>query len=263
MHTLLAAALAFVVVLVQVEVACARCAPDAVEVGPTCVDRYEASIWRIPAGAVSLLTRVRKGKATLDDLLAAGATQIGAASTAPWCLDELYSTGFPPDGNWTEPLYGLSVAGVLPSTCVTWFQAEQACALAGKRLVTNQEWQRAVAGTPDPDGDDGVADCNRASVLAPVLTGSRTACQSKWGAFDMVGNVSEITGDWDERADGGCSTVFGSDTMCIGGGGNGDAAAPFRGGYWGEGTANTGPFNLNLSITLTNRFGHIGFRCAR
>jgi len=49
---------------------------------------------------------------------------------------------------------------VLPSGCITWFQANQACLLSGKRLLTNREWQGAAASTPDPGTDNGTTDCN-------------------------------------------------------------------------------------------------------
>ena len=32
-----------------------KCPADAVRVGPTCVDRYEASVWQIPATATALV----------------------------------------------------------------------------------------------------------------------------------------------------------------------------------------------------------------
>jgi len=87
----------------------------------------------------------------------AGAEQLGC-TLAPFVMKPFPAT-FPNTGNWkaeedSKPpspgVFAASVAGVLPSTCLSWFQAEQACALSGKRLATNQEWQRAVAGTPDP-----------------------------------------------------------------------------------------------------------------
>src|SRR5262249_15936363 len=117
--------------------ASALCPPDAVQVGPTCVDKYEESIWQIPAANILLIRKVQRGPAALGDVTAAGATQLGCivgAGQTP------YPASFPVNGNWTAPVYAVSVPGVLPSTCVSWFQAEQACALSGKRLVTNQEW---------------------------------------------------------------------------------------------------------------------------
>jgi hypothetical protein len=44
----------------------------------------------------------------------------------------------------------------------------------------------AVAGTPDPGEDNGTTDCNTASAFSAVATGSRAACVSAQGMFDMV-----------------------------------------------------------------------------
>jgi hypothetical protein len=155
-----------------------KCAPDAVVTGPTCVDKYEASAWQIPAANTGLIKKVQKGKATLADLTAGGATQLSPTSSCT----PAYPGTFPANGNWTDPVYAVSIPGVLPSACLTWFQAEQACALSGKRLLTNQEWQRAAAGTPDSGVDDESTLCNiDGPLFAPTNTGSRSACVSKWG----------------------------------------------------------------------------------
>ncbi|MGH8477343.1 MAG: SUMF1/EgtB/PvdO family nonheme iron enzyme, partial [Methylococcales bacterium] len=47
---------------------------------------------------------------------------------------------------WNTPagaIYARSEAGETPSGKITWFQAQQACVNAGKRLPTNAEWQMA------------------------------------------------------------------------------------------------------------------------
>ena len=93
-------------------------------------------------------------------------------------------------------------ANVPPTICVSWFQAEQACAIANKRLLTNQEWQRAASGTPDT----GSPVCNVGSWIGP--TGSFLGCVSKWGIADMVGNAFEWVADWTPRASG-CQTWLG------------------------------------------------------
>jgi formylglycine-generating enzyme required for sulfatase activity len=239
----------------------APCPRDSVKVGTTCIDLYEASVWRIPEGSNGLLKKIRKGTVTLADLTAAGATQLGAAKLDP-CGGE-YGPGFPSTGNWTEPVYAVSIPGVLPSTCVTWFQAEQACALSEKRLPTNQEWQRAAAGTPDVAVDDGATTCNFGNAFGPVPTGSRFSCISSWGVYDMIGNVAETVGDWDELATNCQSWVFG-DTFCSGG--NSIAAGigtPIRGGYWDFGYPNGGVFHYNASIGADAAYENHGFRCAR
>src|SRR5438046_2656134 len=60
-----------------------KCTPDMVKSGQTCIDTYEASVWRIPNpldANKGLVAKVKKGKATAADLTAAGATQLGVGS---------------------------------------------------------------------------------------------------------------------------------------------------------------------------------------
>jgi formylglycine-generating enzyme required for sulfatase activity len=193
-----------------------RCPPDSVAVGPVCIDRYEASVWSIPSRNTKLIGRLQSGKADLTHLLA-GATQLGAIPEGG-CTYTEYPATFPVTGDWTEPLYAASVAGVPPSTCITWFQAEQACRLAGKRLVRNEEWQGAAAGTPDPGAeDDGTSTCATNSDFA-ALAGGRSACVSKWGTHDMVGNVWEWIAEWGPPAPA-CTfwdAQHGGDLSCMG-----------------------------------------------
>jgi len=259
----LAAALAVLgLSLTLVPPAWAACSPDAVQVGPTCIDKYEASVWSIPPLQRDLIARIKVGLLTLADLTAGVATQVSPADSCT----PAFPARFPATGNWTAPLYAVSIPGVHPTACATWFQAEQACALSGKRLLTNQEWQRAAAGTPDPGTDNGTTDCDVASD-GPVNTGSRSACVSRWGAFDMVGNVEEWVADWGSLA-ADCTTWpagFGSDVSCIGGDAAGVATLPgawIRGGGWGGG-ASAGVFAVFGVRPLFIPYNSLGFRCAR
>jgi len=91
-----------------------------------------------------------------------------------------------------------SVRGRMPRADVTWFQAQQMCANAGKRLCTNAEWQLAATGTPDPPGGDGgAAGCNVAGHGGtPAPARFHSDCVSRFGAYDMIGNVWEWVADW-------------------------------------------------------------------
>jgi len=263
-----------------------RCPPDSVKVGDACVDRYEESVWQIPPSNTALVKMVVSGRATLADLTSGGATQLSpAASCSPQ-----FPANFPKDGNWTPVVgsippspgvYAVSIPGVPPSACITWFQAQQACAVSGKHLVRNEEWQRAAAGTPDPGvADDGTTTCATSSTINPVNTGSRSSCKSSWGTFDMVGNVSEWVADWSDLANN-CTDwtthtpvvgapLAGNDQSCFGGNGNASASGTFgnlpgalvRGGFWADGT-NAGVFAVSSVVDPPFSAIGFGFRCAR
>ena len=247
------------------------CPPDSVKVGPTCVDKYEASVWQIAPSNTALVSKVQAGTATLADLTNGGATQL---SLSPSCAPG-FPANFAPNGQWTPVsgssppspgVYAVSISGVLPSACITWFQASQACRLSGKRLARNDEWQNAAASTPDPGSTPGGNDCNTRSG-GPANTGSRANCKSNWGAFDMVGNVWEWVADWGDSANA-CTNwpaSFGSDLSCVGGPGSGFSNLPgalIRGGGWDFG-AGAGVFAVDALSNPSDSSGGLGFRCAR
>ena len=257
--TIMSAFLAVAVGLGSPTAAAPRCGPDAVVVGAVCLDRYEESVWRVPNPTTTnarLVRRIAAGKATQTDLVAAGAIEVGTAGHdyAP-CAD---------DGqNCANEIYAVSLPSVIPSASITWFQAEEACANAGKRLPTNAEWQVGANGTPDPGSDDQATECNTFGSFTVVATGSRSKCVSARGAFDMVGNLYEWVAEW-VPASTACPGwgAFSDDNMCLSGASttaNGPAAL-LRGGDFGHGTA-AGPLTVSASFGPSVFGPSIGFRC--
>jgi formylglycine-generating enzyme required for sulfatase activity len=237
-----------------------KCPVDSVVSGTLCMDKYEASVWRIPNPTgvnKKLVSKVQKGKATLADLQAAGATQLGTASDdyAP-CTDN-GQTG-------CSDIFAVSLPLVTPARNITWFQAQQACKNSRKRLPSNAEWQAAVAGTPDPGPDNGTTDCNTGNTSAVALTGSRSSCVSTDGAFDMVGNLYEWVADWVPLSTA-CPNwgSFSDDSMCLSGASTTTGpGALVRGGGFASGTA-AGPLAVLGLGQPSSSDSSLGFRCAR
>src|SRR5262245_42388210 len=120
-----------------------KCPADSVVSGAGCMDKYEASVWRVPGATTTnkgLVARIQRGTATAADLANGRATQLDVGGTndyAPCAVNGL---------NCVNDIYAVSLPGATPSATVTWFQALQACTNAGKRLPSSAEWQAAVAG---------------------------------------------------------------------------------------------------------------------
>ena len=91
----------------------------------------------------NLVRRIQLGSATPADLTAGGATQLGTARDdyAP-CTNN--------GQNCADDIYAVSLPSEIPAAHITWFQAQEACANAGRRLPTSAEWQVGANGTPDP-----------------------------------------------------------------------------------------------------------------
>lgn len=242
----------------------AKCPPDAVVAGTVCIDKYEASVWRVPNPTTvnkGLVKKIQKGKATAALLAKGGATQLGVDTDdyAP-CADSGQSC--------VNDVYAVSLPGVTPSSSLTYFQAQTACANARKRLPSNAEWQAAVAGTPDPGSDDGATSCNTNATVAVAATGSRSSCVSSGGAFDMVGNLDEWTADWVPRGSG-CGDWNAEvnptgDRQCYAGvATTGEPAALLRGGHFLLDDVRAGPLTVSGVSGLSFSFNVLGFRCAR
>jgi hypothetical protein len=167
-----------------------RCPPGMLPVEAFCVDRYEAFVVEVLADGVT---------------------------TAP--LSPFHNPG-------TRRIRALSVAGAIPQGYISGRQAGAACAEAGKRLCTNQEWLRACRGPSNltfPYGNTRMTGvCNDHRAVHPAVelfpndpnpfsriqnacinqlhdsldpAGARAGCVTGEGALDMMGNLHEWTSD--------------------------------------------------------------------
>lgn len=207
-----------------------------VRVGNVCVDKYEASVWD-----------------------ATGSSQI--TGTLPCSVNGSNCSATDNTGaDNTNAIYARSVSGVTPTARITWYQAAQACANAGKRLLTNAEWQVAAAGTPKTG-------CNNTNVGLGA-TGASSACISNWGVNDMAGNLTEWVAEWIQGNGAAASANQGAafDNEINYGvnepskaAGSGTLAAVYRGGGFGGG----GIYRFHASLSPKDSADSIGFRCAR
>ena len=201
-----------------------------VKVGGMCIDRYEASVWSKPDGGV----------------------QYGVDTDDYPCADN--------GQDCKGKIFARSVAGVKPSSRITWFQAQRALKNSGKQLPSNAQWQQAVAGTPDSTA------CN-VNTGSAHNTGQDAGCVSEDGVNDMVGNLWEWVADWAELADN-CTTspprtvpisrawatTARARTILSG--------ALLRGGGFSDDT-NAGPFAVYALVQPSIAGGGVGFRGLR
>ena len=265
-RTVVVAAVSVLVSLGLVErAAAADCPDDSVRTGTVCIDKYEASMWYVPPQEQKLIAKIQDGKVTLADLTAAAGAGVVQVGVVEGDLDGICRV----IGNGCVNVYAVSVPGVMPTSWASWFQAAAAARNSLKRLPTNQEWQVAAFGTPDPNS--GPSPCNVNST-GPALTGSAPGCVSDVGAFDMAGNVAEMVADWGDHANACVITKnsFGADRSCVGGAGQLDPPGPrnsassyVRGGDWDDGFEG-GPLAIAVNATVgIVGFNQRGFRCVR
>jgi len=183
--------------------------------------------------------------------------------------------------------FPVSEKGAEPWRFISQTQAISACAKAGKRLPTAEEWFLASQGTPDLERNWDKNDCQVGNNWdnQPGFSGSGENCVSSYGAYDMIGNVWEwVKGEAEDGMHEGrrlpdSGYVASADSKGIPIEANKENADPnfnedyfwiksggirgmARGGYW-ENKADAGLYSLYLVSPPSFAGTGIGFRCAK
>jgi len=200
------------------------------------------------------------------------------ASPSSGCLYQKIESTLATEANMSKAsCEAVSETNVIPWRFVTYTQAQQLCARAGKRLPTNAEWYKVALGLPDPAG------CFNGAKGTVNLTGTNN-CLTPTGIHDLVGGVWEWMDDvitegyYKDRilpesgyvtlvdaegvvikTDAEADSNFGEDYAWISHSG---VRGILRGGFYGS-ASDGGIFAQNMAAPLDFAAAGVGFRCVR
>ncbi|MBD3240604.1 MAG: SUMF1/EgtB/PvdO family nonheme iron enzyme [Chitinivibrionales bacterium] len=142
-----------------------------------------------------------------------------------FCPDDMILVDVPPMPGTDRPFFKTCIdkyeypnrRDEVPKREVSFDEARELCAKQGKRLCTTAEWEYACSGLEGytyPYGNSyDETTCNTSGAKGVMTSGSRPNCVSKFGLYDMSGNVFEwvVKGDDSPMLMGGplskCQTV--------------------------------------------------------
>lgn len=171
-----------------------------------------------------------------------------------------------------------SAPDATPWAYVSYHQASELCAKAGKRLPSSEEWYTFALGSPDTDA------CNTNTGVLRTLHAD-SACKNAYGIYDAVGNVWEWVdgvvkdGSYNGRAVPESGYVTAADEHGIATLTQSTAPDPnfhddyfwseptgeygiLRGGFYGSGK-DGGLYGIQAKTPLSFSSGAIGFRCVK